>query len=180
MQLFILSTIHLIALFSRSFLRSCPQHTDSPDFYIRDVSTGRQRAGHIQQSPLGQAIVAQTVYEDTLKIRKVILCFTHLLTHVLYYTDHFPTLWLRAVSDICCWKPKARQEALLAQDMTEQEKHRCWYQNKMNGGWIPFSCMHCSCWLTVTLPRFTGTLEATTTTSQGVCYGSNEVIQELF
>lgn len=50
------------------FVHSIPQCTDLPDFYTRDSTTGTQRAGHIQQPPLGQAVVAQTVDRDTLKI----------------------------------------------------------------------------------------------------------------
>lgn len=47
---------------------SLQQCSDSPDVNNRDIFTGAQCVGHIQQPLLGQTIVAQTVGGDTMEV----------------------------------------------------------------------------------------------------------------
>lgn len=73
------------------------QCTDSPNFYSRDVVTGTQCAGHIQQPLLGKSVVAQTAKEQTFKTMKChVQCITlHLCIykwHLGFFFWHFP-LW---------------------------------------------------------------------------------------
>lgn len=52
----------------QQFIQFFQQCIDSPDVNNRDIFTGEQCVGHIQQPLLGHTIIAQTVERDTMNV----------------------------------------------------------------------------------------------------------------
>lgn len=106
-------TFQLTAFFLFHFVYWIPQCTDLPCFYTRDSTTGTQRASHIQQPLLGQAVVAQTVDGDTLKIS---ICMTFRMTSWFQNFTFFNTNKLGGLVQITGHMTKLHRFSLIRSD----------------------------------------------------------------